>query len=346
MGADEDVDLALLGFFEDELLFLRGAEAGDHLDVDGEVGEAALEGLVVLEAEDGGRGEDCDLLSVLHGFEGGAHGDFGFAVADIAAEEAVHGLGGFHVGLDVGDCGDLVVGFVEVEGIFELALHVGVGGEGCTLCCLTLGVELEKLGRHVGHGFFYTGFCFLPALRAEAIEFRWGAGFAGAVFLDEIEAGEGDVEFGFVGELEDHEFERYSGVFFDDAEAAVAGDAVFDMNDVVADGEVAEVGDEGSGFGFAAADGAGGDVGFVGEILRAEEDELAGGGFVEVENLNAGGDGDFDDDRACAGRRRGSWIRSRCWRCRGLRCVSRGGRGLCIPAGVRRGVRLRRDWGR
>src|SRR5277367_4181511 len=56
VGSDEDVDLALFYFFEDELLLFRRAEAGDHLDVDGEVGEAALEGLVVLEAEDGCRG--------------------------------------------------------------------------------------------------------------------------------------------------------------------------------------------------------------------------------------------------------------------------------------------------
>ena len=117
-----------------------------------------------------------------------------------------------------------------------------------------------------------------------------GRFLTGAVFLDEVEACERDVEFGFVGELEDHEFERDAGVFFDDSEAAVTGDAVFDVNDVVAYGEVTKVGDEGGGFGFAAADRAGGDVGVVGEILRAEEDKLAGGGFVQIEDLNAGGD--------------------------------------------------------
>ncbi len=122
--------LPAAAFSRMSFLLFGGAEAGDHLDVDGEVGEAALEGLVVLEGEDGGGGEDGDLLAVLHGFEGGAHGDFGFAVADVAAEQAVHGLGGLHVGLDVGDGGDLVVGLVEVEGVFELALHVGVGREG------------------------------------------------------------------------------------------------------------------------------------------------------------------------------------------------------------------------
>ena len=51
---------------------------------------------------------------------------------------------------------------------------------------------------------------------------------------------------------------------FDHAQAAVAGDAVLDVDDVIADGEVAEVGDEGGGLGFAAGDGAGRDVGVVG----------------------------------------------------------------------------------
>ncbi len=92
VGADEDVDLACGGLLEDVLLLFCGAEARDHLDVDGEVGEAALEGFEVLEGEDGGGREDGDLLAILHGLEGGAHGDFGFAVADVAAEQAVHGL--------------------------------------------------------------------------------------------------------------------------------------------------------------------------------------------------------------------------------------------------------------
>ena len=106
------------------------------------------------------------MLSVLYCLEGGAHGNFGFAVADVAAEEAVHGLGGFHIGLDVGDGGDLVVCFVEVEGVFELALHVGVGREGGALCGLALGVEDEELGGHVGHGLLDAGFGLLPALGA------------------------------------------------------------------------------------------------------------------------------------------------------------------------------------
>ena len=97
VGADEDVDFAGFGFLQDFFLLLRGAEAADHFDGDGKRGEALLESFEVLEGEDGGGREHGDLLVVVDGFEGGAHGDFGFAVADVAAEQAVHGLRGFHV---------------------------------------------------------------------------------------------------------------------------------------------------------------------------------------------------------------------------------------------------------
>ena len=177
--------------------------------------------------------------------------------------------------LDVGDGGDLVVGLVEVEGVFELALHVGVGREGSAERGLALRVELEQLGGHVGHRLLDAGLGLLPALGAELVELRRGAGVGRAIFLDEVEAREGNVELGLVGELEDHEFERRCVVFFDDAQAAVAGDAVLDVDDVISDGEIAEVGDEGGRLRLAAADGTRLDVGVVDEVLRAEEDELA-----------------------------------------------------------------------
>ncbi len=117
MGADEDIDLAILDLLDDFLLLLRGAEAGDHLDVHGEGSEAALEGFVMLKGEHRGRGEDGDLLAVIHRFVGGAHGYFRLAVTDVAAEQAVHGLRAFHVALDVFDGGSLVVGGVVLEGV-------------------------------------------------------------------------------------------------------------------------------------------------------------------------------------------------------------------------------------
>ncbi len=81
----------------------------------------------MLESEDGGGCKNGDLFSVRDGFEGGAHGDFRLAIADVAAEEAIHRSFALHVALDVGDGGILVVGFFKLEGIFEFTLPVAVG---------------------------------------------------------------------------------------------------------------------------------------------------------------------------------------------------------------------------
>ena len=123
MGPDEDIDLAGCDAIQDRRLLLGGAKAARHLDADGKVGEAPLECLVVLQGEHGGRREHRHLLAILHRLEGGAHGHLGLAVTHVAADQTVHGLRRFHIALDVCDGSRLVVGFVEVEGVLELALQ-------------------------------------------------------------------------------------------------------------------------------------------------------------------------------------------------------------------------------
>ena len=247
----------------------------------GNCAKRLLECFEVLEAEDGGGREHRDLLAVLHGLEGGAHGHFGFAVAHVAAEQAIHGRGRFHVVLDGANGGELVVGLVVVEGVFELLLEFVVVGEGGALRGVALGVELEQLGGHVLHGLAHARLGLGPLLRAEPVEHRRGAGVGGAVFLDQIEARERDVELGLLGEFENHEFDG-EAVLHNLFQALVLGDAVLDVDDVVADGEVAEVGDEGRGLG-ALGLGASGDIGVVGEIVGAEDDE------VRIREADAGG---------------------------------------------------------
>ena len=128
VGADEDVDFAAMGASEGFVLLFAGAEAADHVDGDGEGGHAFDEGVVVLLGKDGSGYEEGDLLAVLNGFEGAAHGNFGFAEADIAAEELIHGLGFFHGGFELVGGGELVSGFGVGEGGFEFGLLGGVGG--------------------------------------------------------------------------------------------------------------------------------------------------------------------------------------------------------------------------
>ena len=98
--ADEDVDGAVLEA-RDRLLLLGGrAEAADVLDRERVVLQALGERAVVLLGEDRRRHEHEHLLAGVGGLERGAQRDLGLAVADVAADEAVHRALGLHVGLD------------------------------------------------------------------------------------------------------------------------------------------------------------------------------------------------------------------------------------------------------
>ncbi len=90
VGADDNVDLAGFEVGENFLLFGGAAEAAEHFDAHGKCGEALFEGFEMLESENGGGSKNGDLFAVGDGFEGRAHGDFGFAVADVAAQEPIH----------------------------------------------------------------------------------------------------------------------------------------------------------------------------------------------------------------------------------------------------------------
>ena len=130
VGADDDVDRAVLHPVDHLLGLAGGEEAAEDLDPHRVAGEALAEGQAVLLGEEGGGDEDGHLHAVLHGLERGPDGDLGLAEADVAAHEAVHRARRLHVGLDVGD-GPLLVGRLPVgEGLLELALPRGVGGEG------------------------------------------------------------------------------------------------------------------------------------------------------------------------------------------------------------------------
>ncbi len=88
-----------------------------------------------------------------------------------------------------------------------------------------------------------------PCSAAEFIEGRPGA-FERAIFLDQIEARERDVEFGLLGEHQQHEFAGLA-LRFELAQAIELADAVIDMDHVIAGLEIAEVAGEYGSFGFA-----------------------------------------------------------------------------------------------
>ena len=69
----------------------------------GKPANRSLQRLLVLKREHRRRREERDLLAVHHRLERGAHRHLGLAVADVAAQQAIHRRRRFHVALDVGD---------------------------------------------------------------------------------------------------------------------------------------------------------------------------------------------------------------------------------------------------
>ena len=103
MRADDDVDLARAEVLDDLILFGLAAEPADHVDRHRKSGEPLGQRLLMLKRQHGRRREERHLLSVHHRLERGAHRHFGLAVADVAAEQAIHRRRRFHVALDVVD---------------------------------------------------------------------------------------------------------------------------------------------------------------------------------------------------------------------------------------------------
>ena len=97
--ADDDVDRASGEVAQHLLLLLRRAEAGEQLDAHGKGLRRSLKVLKCCWARIvvGTSTATCSL--VQHGLEGGAQGHLGLAVADIAADQAVHRAGALHVAL-------------------------------------------------------------------------------------------------------------------------------------------------------------------------------------------------------------------------------------------------------
>ena len=91
VGADDDVDGAVL----DALLHLGKLLAGDEArglrDLHRQPAEALGEGAEVLAREQRGRHHHGDLLAGKHREQARPQGDLGLAEADIAADQPVHG---------------------------------------------------------------------------------------------------------------------------------------------------------------------------------------------------------------------------------------------------------------
>ena len=239
---DEDVDGPVRDARDDVLLLRARAEAREQLDRDGKGGEPPLEGAEVLVGEDRRRRQHGDLLAVEDRLEGGAHGDLRLAVADVAAQQPVHGLLRLHVPLDVGDRLRLVGRFDVLEGVLELLLPGRVLGEREPFGEAAPRVELQELVGHVAHGLAHRGLAFGPAGAAQPVE-RGLDAFDARVLLHEIQALDRQQQRARLGVLDLHELALLP-LDRNALQSLEAADAVVRVHDGVAELQVPEVGEK------------------------------------------------------------------------------------------------------
>ena len=321
MGADQDVDLAVGEAASVARTSAGLAQPRDHLDLERELGEPLAEGAEVLLGEDRRRHQHHHLLAVGGGLVRGAQRDLGLAVADVAADQAVHRALGLHVGLDRLDRLELVGGLAIGKARSSSSCHSPSGGKAWPRARAALGVEVEQLAGELAGGAAGARLDVVPALAAQRRELRrLAAGADVAADLGELVGGREDAVLAAVLEVEVVAGDAGDGLRL---EAGEAGDAVVLVDDVVADPQVGE----GAGAPRRAPErrrgggGRGGGTGAPRAAARARRSRRASGASAKQQARRSGG----GEPRRGSGRR--------------------GGRGRSGRARPRRGARRRRRCG-
>ena len=194
VGAHDQIHRARPQALDGPPLLGRGPEPGEDLDVHREALEPPGGGHIVLLSQNRGGHQDGHLLGVQHGLHGGPEGHLGFAEAHVAAEQPVHGGGGFHVPLDLRDAAELIVGLGIGEVVLKLPLPGGIGGKGKAHAALALGVELDQpLGQVLDRGLGLL-FGLFPAVAAQLVQLDRGVLGGADVFIDQVHLGGRHIE--------------------------------------------------------------------------------------------------------------------------------------------------------
>ena len=241
VGADDDVHAAGLQAPQGLFLLFGGAEAGEQPDFHRERLHAGDDAVVVLPRQQGGGGQNGALLAAHDTLEGRAEGDLRLADAHVAAEQAVHGPALFHVLLDLGGGGELVVRLVVLEAGLEIALPLAVGGEGVACGLTAAGVELDELLGHLFGGLFDFGAGALPLGAAQLCKLHLFLVAGGGVAAQQIELSDRHIQHVGAGIL-DLQVIFYRTLHLETLDARIHADAVALVNHIVAGLDVREAG--------------------------------------------------------------------------------------------------------
>src|SRR4029077_13079443 len=96
--SDQDIDAPLGGLWENLRYFLRGQETTYHFNTHRMIAKPMAKRLEMLLRQNRCRRQHRDLLTTLHSEKSGPHGHFSLAIADVAADQAIHRLSALHAG--------------------------------------------------------------------------------------------------------------------------------------------------------------------------------------------------------------------------------------------------------
>ena len=237
VGPDHDVDAAALQALDDFLLLFGSPEAAEHLHPHREGAEPFAEGRVMLLGQHGGGHQQADLHAFVYRLEGGAQRNLRLAVTHVTADQAVHGPGLLHVGLDFVDRLGLVWSLDERERVFQLLLPYRVGAEIVSLRHLPGGIYPDQLLGHLPGGPLDPLLDAGPFGGAEAGEVG-GVVLGPHVGGDPVQVVGGNVELVAVGVLQYQVFPVFAAVVY----VGGAGEPGHPMVDVDYEGPGDQVG--------------------------------------------------------------------------------------------------------
>ena len=130
--ADNKVALAGFEVIERFCCLRRSSEAAEHLNGHGEAEKPLQRGLIMLLGKHRCRNENGRLAVIQNALHNSAQSDLRFSVADIAAQQSVHGNTRFHIRFNFAYAPELIVGLRVAEVILKFPLPRGVPGKGMT----------------------------------------------------------------------------------------------------------------------------------------------------------------------------------------------------------------------
>ncbi len=144
--------------------------------------------------------------------------------ADIAANDAIHGLAGFQVGDDRFDRGRLIRGFLEGETGLEGAIFTFAGQHARAFARGSARIQVQKLRGHVAYALRRLAARLLPLFAAELVQ-RRGIRRCSGVARDEMQRLHRNIQLVAIGIFEHQKLARVAGDVHG-LQADVAADSV------------------------------------------------------------------------------------------------------------------------